>query len=234
MIKRLIAVVALGGVLVAQSVAADTTKNPFSGNWRWKFQMPDGTEVNPRLKLRATNGTYVGTTRFRNMDAPITNVVVQGERIRFDVVREYHGEKVVTHYDAVRRGDTLQGRLTAKVAGGAGESHEWVAERISSIDGAWTWPVAFGERTFDQRLTLKLEGDKLSGKMAGFRNETDIQKARFKDNKVSFHVERRGRDGEKTTNYYRGVFTNDTIRGTWEFVRSGEKRTNEWLATRAD
>jgi hypothetical protein len=43
----------------------------------------------------------------------------------------------------------------------------------------------------------------------------------------------RERDGEKSTNYYRGKLSGDTITGSYT-SNFGQRRTNEWHAARAD
>ena len=83
-------------------------------------------------------------------------------------------------------------------------------------------------------LTLKRDGDKLSGKYnAGKPGEADIQHGRFRNSEVSFEIERE-RDGDKTTNFYRGKFSGEDITGRSITDFGGRVRTNEWRAVRAD
>jgi hypothetical protein len=222
-------------VLVCVAPSADAPKRTrFDGIWRWEFTMPDGGQVTPSLKLRTKEGQLTGTSRFRSgTETPITNIVVDGATISFDVVRNYLGDPVVTHYTGRVQGDILKGKIVSE-SNGEKHTYDWKAERASGIDGVWKWPVTFRDQTFEQRVTLKLEGDKVRGKLATGRGESDIHRGRFRDNRVTFEVERRGRDGgEKTTNYYRGKFDGDTIVGTYTSTFGG-LRTNEWNATRAD
>ena len=221
--------------LVSVAPSADAPKKVrFDGVWRSEFTMPDGSQVNPSLKLRTKDGQLTGTSRFRSgTETPITNIVVDGANISFDVVRSYLGDPVVTHYTGQLQGDVLKGKIVSE-SNGEKQTYDWKAERASGIDGVWKWSIEFGERTFESRVTLKLEGDKVRGKITTGRGESDIHRGRFRDNRVTFEVERRGRDGgERTTNYYRGRFDGDTIVGTYTSTFGG-LRTNEWNATRAD
>jgi hypothetical protein len=153
--------------------------------------------------------------------------------VSFDVVREYFGEQVVTHYSGKLEGTSIHGKITSNV-GGEKQVYDWDAKRISGIDGVWKWSVTFGDRTFDSRVTLKLEGDRLTGKLSGGRSDTDIHRGRFRDNRVSFQVERRGfGGGETTTNIYRGRLEGDKITGIYTSTFGG-LRTNDWNAVRAD
>lgn len=215
------------------SNAADATarKSPFDGTWRWEFAMPDGGTVSPTIKFKFKEGQLSGTSRFRaGTETPLTNIFVQGNQISFNVLREYLGESVLTHYRGTLMGDTIKGKIASK-SNGEVALYEWEAHRANGIDGTWKWSVTFGERTIDSRVSLKQEGDKLRGKMSLGRGEVDIHRGRFRNNNVFFEVERRGFDGEKSTNVFRGKFSGDKITGTYVSATRG---TNEWNAVRAD
>jgi hypothetical protein len=134
-------------------------------------------------------------------------------------------------------GDTIKGKVTSK-SNGEERSYEWIAARASGLDGAWTLSVDWGrDRPFESRLTLKQEGEKVSGKLKGFRGESDIHHGRLKDGRISFDVERPGwGGGEKSTNHYHGKFSGDRMVGTVEMNRFGGegRQTNDWEAVRAD
>ena len=52
--------------------------------------------------------------------------------------------------------------------------------------GTWKWTASFGGQEREQTLTLKLDGDKLTGSMPGRDNEvTQISDATYKDGKIS-------------------------------------------------
>jgi len=208
-------------------------RSPLDGTWLWNFTMPDGGRVTPRVKFRTKDGELTGTSRFRpGAEAPLTNIVFKNGRVSFDVVRDYLGEPVATHYDGTLNGATIKGKITSS-ANGEKQTYDWDAKRVSTVEGVWKWSITFGERTFDSRVTLKLEGEKLTGKLAGGRSESDIHRGRFRDNRVRFEVERRGSDGERTTNVYRGKLDGDKITGTYT-SHFGGYRTNDWNAVRAD
>src|SRR5690554_1369015 len=77
--------------------------------------------------------------------------------------------------------------------------------------GVWKWTVEFNGNSFEQTLTLKLEGDQLTGFMLG-RNDQEwpISEASFKDGVVSFKVVRE-RNGRTFTSLYTGQIDGDTI-----------------------
>ena len=97
--------------------------------------------------------------------------------------------------------------------------------------GSWKWQVKRGDQTRDVTLTLKLEGDKLTGHMPGRNNTvTPIEDASFKDGTVAFSVTREF-NGVKRTTKYSGKLSGDTITGKSEGTdRDGKPQTTDWVA----
>jgi hypothetical protein len=105
-----------------------------------------------------------------------------------------------------------------------------VAVAAENPTGTWKWQTNFGGKTRDNSLKLKLEGDKLTGSMLGRDNqETPIENATFKDDKVSFAVTREF-NGQKFTIKYNGTVKGDTITGKSEFDRDGQSQSRDWEA----
>ncbi len=97
--------------------------------------------------------------------------------------------------------------------------------------GTWKWQVKRGDQTRDVTLTLKLEGDKLTGHMPGRNNTvTPIEDASFKDGTVAFSITRE-RNGVKSTTKYSGKLSADTITGKSDGTdRDGKAQTMDWVA----
>jgi len=105
------------------------------------------------------------------------------------------------------------------------------ADDKSNPTGTWKWSVTTGDNTREVTLTLKMDGDKLTGSMPGRNNaETKIDDgATFKDGEIIFTVTRE-RDGTKTTTKYTGKLNGDTIKG--KITREGQE-DRDWEAKRA-
>lgn len=102
----------------------------------------------------------------------------------------------------------------------------------TSPTGTWKWSVTnpTTNKTRDQSFTLKLEGEKLSGSVAGPKGtEINIENATFKEGQVSFSVTRE-RNEKKITTKFSGKLDGDTITGTSEIEKTGKSR--EWVAKR--
>jgi len=99
--------------------------------------------------------------------------------------------------------------------------------------GTWKWTASFGGQEREQTLTLKLEGDKLTGSMPGRDGgePTQISDGTFKDDKVTFSVTREF-NGQKRTTKYSGAVKGDTITGKTERERDGQTTSTDWVAKR--
>jgi hypothetical protein len=219
------------GLALSLAAAPDSV----TGTWRWKLTMPDGSEVQPRLKLKQEGSELTGTSALRaGTETAITNGSVKGDEIRFEVVRERNGAAAVTRYSGKREFDVIRGKVESNWSGEF-TAYDWEARRASGIDGPWKWTNWFGDRPFESRVTLKLEGEKLTGSVPGFRGgrSSTITNGTFKEGEIYFEVERR-RDDSRSVTKHIGTLEGETIVGTIESTFGGTPRTNDWDAVRAD
>jgi hypothetical protein len=99
----------------------------------------------------------------------------------------------------------------------------------------WVMPGRNGGSDRTNSLALKLEGDKLTGKLTspgrgGQATETTINDAKLTGAEVSFNVVRTYNDNT-FTNKYTGTIADGAINGKIEFVRDGETQSRDWKAT---
>ena len=100
--------------------------------------------------------------------------------------------------------------------------------------GTWKWSIP-GRDGQPREVSLKLElkDGLLTGDMSGFRGDTPISNASFKDDQIAFSVVREFQ-GNKLETKYDGKLDGDTIKGTVERPgRDGQVTKSEWTATRA-
>ena len=125
--------------------------------------------------------------------------------------------------------------LCAVVAGFAVQSQAADAK----ADGTWSWTQAGRNGGADRKmtLTLKTDGDKLTGTLAmpgrggGDPVETKIEDGKVKGDEISFTVTREF-NGNKMVMKYNGKVTADTIKGKSEMERNGEPVSRDWEAKR--
>ena len=106
--------------------------------------------------------------------------------------------------------------------------------------GTWTWTMAGRQGGPDRKFTakLKVEGDKLTGKVSaptrgGETRDTEIQDGKIKGDEISFTTSRE-MNGNTITTKYSGKITGDTIKGKMEFERNGEPVKRDWEAKRGE
>lgn len=100
-------------------------------------------------------------------------------------------------------------------------------------NGAWSWQFTGRDgQQFELTLSLKAEGEKLTGELAlPNGNSIEIQDGTFKNDEVKFQTTFE-RNGNSFTTRYQGKVEGDTIKGTIERERDGETQSREWEATR--
>lgn len=106
------------------------------------------------------------------------------------------------------------------------------AQAAADPNGTWKWTfTGQGGQEIQLAVTLKQEGEKLTGNVTRGDQTTEISDGTFKDDEVKFNVERE-RDGNKFVAKYKGKVEADSLKGTIEFEFGGETRSFEWSATR--
>jgi len=98
--------------------------------------------------------------------------------------------------------------------------------------GTWKWSfTGQNGQTRESTLTLKLDGDKLTGSLAGRNGDTAIANAAVKGDEISFEVTREF-NGNKVTSKYTGKLSGDSIKGKIESTRDGQPQSRDWDAKR--
>ena len=206
------------------------------GTWRWSFTMPDGTVAKPKLLLEMEEGKLTGTTSFRpGSETAITNAMLVGNQVRFQVVRERDGQPIVTTYWGAWSGKIIKGKVESNWAG-AKQVYDWQAERAhEGAEGIWKWIASFRGRKYEARVKLEQEGEKLTGYLPGFGRvrRIPIKNGSIKNGDIYFEVER-GTGENKVVTVYKGKQTGDTIKGTIESEVDGKKQEVKWEAKRPD
>jgi hypothetical protein len=205
------------------------------GRWQWTFTMPDGTVTSPVLRIREENGVLSGSIRYRHAsESPISELRLAGSRISFAIVRQGLDRRITTRYSGVIEGNRIQGTIESPWDG-TPRSYAWEAKRLPETpEGGWKWITTVNDRRLEFTLTLKQEGDHLTGHLAGRKGQgVDIHHGRFRDGEVSFEVERE-RDGEKILSKFRGRLIRDRIQGREVATVGKTEHAYDWTAIRTD
>lgn len=103
----------------------------------------------------------------------------------------------------------------------------------ADANGTWKWKFTTqGGQEFELSLTLKQEGEKLTGSlMIPTGDSIDIKDGSFKNDEVSFTTEVE-RNGNTFKTKYKGKVDGDTIKGKSERERDGQTMSRDWEAKR--
>jgi len=215
-------------------MAAADSPRKVDGTWKWSFTMADGNKVEPKVKLKQDGETLNGISSFRPGSAvAIEDGKIEDDQVSWIIVREQNGRRVTTRYKGKIRGDSIKGTIESDWTGEV-RSYAWEARRLADTpDGKWKWETGFGNFRSDNTATLKLEGQKVTGKVKSRDREVDVKDGKFAAGEISFRVVRE-RDGNEFVSQYRGKLDGDTMEGTVETEFGGNPRTNTWIATRVD
>jgi len=98
----------------------------------------------------------------------------------------------------------------------------------------WTVPGRNGGADRTNTLTLKLDGEKLTGKISspgrgGAATDTEIADGKLTGAQVSFTVVR-SYNGNSFTNKYSGTVADGSIKGKVESERNGQAQSRDWEA----
>jgi len=215
--------------------------------------MPDGTTNRPKLRFTVEDGLLHGTTSFRaGTETPVTNILVNGDQLSFQVVRQRNGESIATSYSGKWIENTIKGKIESNWAGEK-QVFNWDAQRAHlGVEGVWKWTNSFFAgfggggrgsgargggrgRGFESRVELEQEGEKLTGKTVGsrFGRPSPISNGSITNGEVYFEIERTFGEIKNVTKF-QGKQSGDTITGTMESEINGEERVIDWEATRED
>src|SRR3954454_12571183 len=105
MTKKLLFVTTLLLALSLAVMAADV-----SGKWTYEQAgRQGGNPTQVTLTLKAEGGKLTGNVsqpgRNGNMDTAITNGKVDGDKVSFEVVREFNGNQMISKYEGTVAGD---------------------------------------------------------------------------------------------------------------------------------
>jgi hypothetical protein len=132
MTKKLLFVTAILLVVAIGAFAADVT-----GKWTYTMQGRDGTPREMSITLKQDGNTLTGSVpgmgRGGQGGTPteITNGKVDGDKVSFDVVREFNGNKMTTKYEGTVSGSDMKLKVTRDTQNGP-QTSEVVAKKSTT------------------------------------------------------------------------------------------------------
>lgn len=243
------------GLQRVQSADAEVVKKAptLEGTWRWNFVMPDGTTNRPKLQFSVEEGQLSGKTSFRTgAETALTNLLVNGDQVSFQVVRRRSDRDIVTTYSGKWSDQSIKGKIESDWAGDK-QTFDWEAMRAHhGVEGVWRWTNSFfgggggggrgpggrgpggRGRGFDSRVELEQEGERITGKTISRGGPSvTVTNGVFTNGVIYFEIERTFFETRSVTRHF-GKQSGDVIKGTMESELNGEDRVIDWEATRVD
>ncbi|MCA9191882.1 MAG: alpha/beta hydrolase fold domain-containing protein [Planctomycetales bacterium] len=145
--------------------AQEVTAIDPTGKWTWEQASFGGNMSRQELEIRLENGQIVGslTSHFSNRPTrqmDISNAKLSGDKLSFDVVREFNGNAFTTSYECVIVGDELGG-ISSSEFGGQVREVDFAARREKPSAATATNPVADTATADSTQTSINLEGDPL-------------------------------------------------------------------------
>jgi hypothetical protein len=223
--RRLLALAVLFTFVgAAVNTYAAEKPNP-TGTWKLSIEVEGQTyEFTVKMKLDGAKvtGTMVGED---GNEIAIKDGKFKDGVVSMTVIREEGGEKIPVKSTAKITGDTMKGTASFELNGEA-KKLPFEAKRVAapkpSPAGTWKVSIEVQGQTYEYTMKLKVEGDKVSGTIAGDDGkEAKLQDVKFKDGVLTCTMVRE-EDGEKISAKTTATINGDTMKGKVAFELQGQ------------
>ncbi len=228
------------------TAAAATSANP-AGKWAWTQDMR-GNEVSFELVLAMKDDKLTGTFQsiFPNppegfpadMAKPvdIEDGKVEGDKISFNVVRDFNGNEFVSKFEGTVKGDQIVGSRTVNF-GGEDRVSDWTAKRsglmASDVVGDWVIKVNTPQGEIEEKLSFEMDGDKLKGVFhSSFFGDSPLKDIKLEGEKLLFGVEFSNNEFSMDIDYETKP-KGDKITGAAKFEMNGQETSIDIEGTKA-
>jgi len=191
------------------SVAAPTGPMPVTGSIKQDGQTVSGKLTTPYGPGNITSGSVTGS-QFKIM------VAVRGEGNRFDATMTgtLDGDKMKGSVDTPQGAFDFTGTRKAATASTAGTGS--TSSKGSPVaGGSWVLTVNSPNGDLQVNLTVKQDGENLSGTISSQFGQSDFSSGKFSGNKFSFPVAINV-GGDSVQLVFTGVIDGDTMKGNIE------------------
>jgi len=229
----------LAVALNSPGLAAD---HNLAGTWKASFTTENGQTIESTLKLKQDGDKLSGVVIGRNgNETPLEEITLRGDQLSLKLTRERNGEKVTIKVAAKVTEDKLKGKLDSNY-GGENHTLDWEATRVAEtaesapassrgVTGNWDYEIDLDGNVLSLVLSLKQEGEKITGKVSVADFELPISEGKITGDAISFTVVV-DRDDLKFTSKYNGTVAGDMIKGKIHSDRGGQDHEYAWKATR--
>lgn len=197
-------------------LAADAT-----GTWKWERTRNDQTFTTV-LALKADGSKLTGSYESRRGGSvKIENGKIDGDKISFQVTREFNGNEFVIKYHGKVSAGRIVGEIEFPTRDGDTRTREWEAERVvgpADVVGTWMLHVETDEgQVYEPTLTISKDGSKLAAVYTSRDRETTVKEITVKDGKLHFAIKGENDNGDGYSIVFNGTPTGNTIKGKVDY-----------------
>lgn len=187
----------------SEATASDATAADPSGKWAWTQDMR-GNEVSFELVLAKKDQSLTGTFQSIFANAPenfpadmakpvdIKDAKLEGDRLTFNVVRDFNGNEFVSKFEGTIKGDQIVGKRVTNFGGQDRES-EWTAKRaglsVKDVVGNWTIKVNTPNGEIEEKINFEEKEGTLQGVFhSSFFGDSPLKNIKIEGDKLLFEV----------------------------------------------
>lgn len=181
----------LGSIVAFAQATPDLT-----GTYEGTVKMPNGQEGKVSLELKSENGKITGRAIHGPKTIEITEAKLEKSTltIHFDkdhmYVAKVDGDKLVGEIsDGAQKIPVELKKVTPAAAAPATPAAAAAAPAAFNLNGQWDAIADANGQPFPFLLTLKVEGDKVTGSSSSQLGESVVKDGSWKDGKLSFQLE---------------------------------------------
>jgi hypothetical protein len=206
-------------LMIASEVAAQpqkTTLDQFAGNYKGTAKMPSG-EVPVTLEIKAVDGKVSGRAVSANNEYQITSGEIVGNKLalKFGAAPD-EASLTLERKDDVLTGDWIRGTQKGTV-----ELKKFDPTAKDEISGEWDAVADAQGQAFPFTLSLKLDGDKITGSSDSQLGHANIVSGSWKEGKLAIAL-----DGNITLV---ATMVEGKLSGDYDYNGQGSGR---WVAVR--
>lgn len=162
------------------------------GTWKWESELGDQT-IQSELEIRKSGDTLSGTYRDQNIEVPVQDLKLDGDKLQYVLKTDIDGGKLVATFNGKLDGDKLAGMVGIQFNGEKFPEFEIIAERhIGKRDVLGTWEFDFTSPDGVHRtptLAIAEKNKKLVGEISANGDSQSIDHVELTDSGFSFEYE---------------------------------------------
>ena len=210
---------------------AQTAPQDVSGTYEATVKAPDGREVKVSLQLKSEGGKISGRAIANNNPADITEGKLENGTLTLNFGNQrsftgkFDGDKLVGEaVDGTEKIPIEFKKVTPATTDTAAAPAAAPASGAVNLNGNWEAVADANGQPFPFSLTLKIDGETVTGSSSSQLGESTIKAGTWKDGKLAFTLE--GQNGVVTLT---GVVVDGKLSGEFDF--SGQLQ-GKWVAVK--